>query len=197
MLIDHRKKEIHVKIVYYGPALSGKTTNLRYIYRKLSPKFRGEMVTVDTKGERTMYFDFLPVEVKAPGGFKVKFHLYTVPGQEFYRVSRRLVLKGADGVVFVADSAVDRREANIKIMNEMVETLKEFKTPIETLAFVIQYNKRDLPSVLDIPTLQSDLNHLDVPYFEAIAKEGKGVFPTLDGVVKQVMNKIVKKAQVG
>jgi len=197
MLIDHRKKEIHVKIVYYGPALSGKTTNLKYIYKKLNPQFRGEMVTVDTKGERTMYFDFLPVEVKTPGGFKVKFHLYTVPGQEFYRVSRRLVLKGADGVVFVADSAVDRREANIKIMNEMVETLKEFKTPIETLAFVIQYNKRDLPSVLDIPTLQSDLNHLGVPYFEAIAKEGKGVFPTLDGVVKQVMNKIVKKAQVG
>ncbi len=197
MLIDHRKKEIHVKIVYYGPALSGKTTNLKYIYRKLNPQFRGEMVTVDTKGERTMYFDFLPVEVKTPGGFKVKFHLYTVPGQEFYRVSRKLVLKGTDGVVFVADSSVDRREANIKIMNEMVETLKEFKTPIETLAFVIQYNKRDLPSVLDIPTLQSDLNHWDVPYFEAIAKEGKGVFKTLDGVVKQVMTKIVKKAQVG
>jgi len=197
MLIDRRRKEIHVKIVYYGPALSGKTTNLKYIYKKLSPKFRGEMVMVDTKGERTLYFDFLPVEIKVQKGFKVKFHLYTVPGQEFYKSSRRLVLKGADGIVFVADSAVDRREANIKIMNEMVETLKEFKTPIETLAFVIQYNKRDLPSVLDIQTLQSDLNFLGVPYYEAIAKDGIEVFPTLDGVIKQVMRNITKKARVG
>ncbi len=196
MLIDHRKKEIHVKIVYYGPALSGKTTNLKVIYKKVSPRFRGEMVTVDTKGERTMYFDFLPVEVTAPGGFKVKFHLYTVPGQEFYRTSRKQVLKGADGIVFVADSALDRREANRQIMNEMIEVLKSYNTPIETLSLVLQYNKRDLPRILTVEELQSDLNYWNVPYFEAVAKEGKGVFETLDGLIKLVMKDLTRKAKV-
>ncbi len=196
MFIDTKKKEINVKIVYYGPALSGKTTNLKVIYAKLNPKFRGELVTVDTKGERTLYFDFLPVEITLAGGFKVKFHIYTVPGQVFYRASRKLVLKGADGIVFVADSSPERREANIQIMQELSETLEEQGTPLGTIPLVLQYNKRDLPNALDVETLQADLNHLNAPYFLAVASQEKGVFETLDAIVKLVIKKLTSKAPV-
>lgn len=196
MFIDTKKKEINVKIVYYGPALSGKTTNLKVIYAKLNPKFRGELVTVDTKGERTLYFDFLPVEITLAGGFKVKFHIYTVPGQVFYRASRKLVLKGADGIVFVADSSPERREANIQIMQELSETLEEQGTPLGTVPIVLQYNKRDVPNALDVETLQADLNHLNAPYFLAVASQEKGVFETLDAIVKLVIKKLTSKAPV-
>ncbi len=196
MFIDTKKKEINVKIVYYGPALSGKTTNLKVIYAKLNPKFRGELVTVDTKGERTLYFDFLPVEITLPGGFRVKFHIYTVPGQVFYKASRKLVLKGADGIVFVADSTPERREANIQIMQELSETLEEYGTPINSIPLVLQYNKRDVPNALSIDILNADLNQLNVPYFLAIASHEKGVFETLDAIVKLVIKKLTTKASV-
>ncbi len=196
MFIDTKKKEINVKIVYYGPALSGKTTNLKVIYAKLNPKFRGELVTVDTKGERTLYFDFLPVEIALPGGFRVKFHIYTVPGQVFYKASRKLVLKGADGIVFVADSTPERREANIQTMQELSETLEEYGTPINSIPIVLQYNKRDVPHALSVDTLNADLNQLNVPYFLAIASHEKGVFETLDAIVKLVIKKLTSKASV-
>lgn len=195
MFIDTKKKEINVKIVYYGPALSGKTTNLKVIYAKLNPKFRGELVTVDTKGERTLYFDFLPVEVTLPGGFKVKFHIYTVPGQVFYKASRKLVLKGADGIVFVADSSPDRREANIQIMQELKEILEEQGITLDSIPLVLQYNKRDLPNALDVDTLNADLNHLNVDYFLAVASQEKGVFETLDAIVKLVIKKLMSKTK--
>ncbi|MEO0202380.1 MAG: ADP-ribosylation factor-like protein [candidate division WOR-3 bacterium] len=196
MFIDTKKKEINVKIVYYGPALSGKTTNLKIIYAKLNPKFRGDLVTVDTKGERTLYFDFLPVEITLAGGFRVKFHIYTVPGQVFYKVSRKLVLKGADGIVFVADSSPDRREANIQIMQELIESLEEQGITLDSIPLVLQYNKRDLPNALDVDTLNADLNHLNVDYFLAIASQEKGVFETLDAIVKLVIKKLMNKTKV-
>ena len=195
MFVDTKKKEINVKLVYYGPALSGKTTNLKYLFKKLSPKVRGDLITIDTKGERTLYFDFLPVEVKLPGGFKVKFHIYTVPGQVFYKASRKLVLKGADGIIFVADSAEDRRESNIQIWEELKQTLQEYGTPLKTLPHVMQYNKRDLPNAMPIEQMQSDLNEYGVPYFEAIASQGKGVFETLDALVKMIVKKITEKSK--
>lgn len=194
MFIDTKKKEINVKIVYYGPALSGKTTNLKVIYAKLNPKFRGDLVTVDTKGERTLYFDFLPIEITLPGGFKVKFHVYTVPGQVFYKASRKLVLKGADGIVFVADSSLERRESNIQIMQELIETLEEQGISINSIPLVIQYNKRDAPNAMSIDIMNADLNHLNSPYFEAIASQEKGVFETLDAIVKLVIKKLTAKS---
>ncbi|MCS7244651.1 MAG: ADP-ribosylation factor-like protein [candidate division WOR-3 bacterium] len=196
MFIDTKKKEINVKIVYYGPALSGKTTNLKVIYAKLNPKFRGDLVTVDTKGERTLYFDFLPIEITLAGGFKVKFHVYTVPGQVFYKASRKLVLKGADGIVFVADSSPERRESNIQIMQELIETLEEQGISLNSIPLVIQYNKRDIPNAMSIDIMNADINHLNNPYFEAIASQEKGVFETLDAIVKLVIKKLTTKTPV-
>jgi len=196
MLIDQAKKEMNCKIVYYGPALSGKTTNLKYIFDKLNPNHRGELVSVDTKGERTLFFDFLPVEIKLPGGFKVRFHLYTVPGQFFYKASRRLVLRGADGIVYVADSSASRMESNLQILVEMVQTLRDYNNPIERLPLVMQYNKRDASDALPVSELESKLNKWNAPYVESIAVNGVGVFQTLDLITKMVLKDIVQKAGV-
>jgi len=195
MLVDVGKKEINCKIVFYGPALSGKTTNLKYIFDKLNPNHRGELVSVDTKGERTLFFDFLPVEIKLPGGFKVRFHLYTVPGQFFYKASRRLVLKGADGIVYVADSSASRMESNLQILVEMLQTLKDYGNPLEKLPLIMQYNKRDVPDALPVAELEAKLNKWKAPHVEAVAVNGVGVFQTLDLITKMVLRNIVAKTR--
>ncbi len=197
MLVDVGKREINCKVVFYGPALSGKTTNLKYIFEKLNPNHRGQLISVDTKGERTLFFDFLPVEIKLPGGFKVRFHLYTVPGQFFYKASRRLVLKGADGIVYVADSSASRMESNLQILVEMLQTLKDYGNPLEKLPLVIQYNKRDVPDALPVAELQAKLNKWKAPHVEAVAVNGVGVFQTLDLITKMVIKDIIQKAKVG
>lgn len=198
MLVDVGNKEINCKIVFYGPALSGKTTNLKYIFKKLNPAYRGDMITIDTKGERTLFFDFLPVEVKLPGGFKVRFHLYTVPGQFFYKASRRLVLRGADGLVFVVDSSEARMQSNLEILEEMVSALRDHGQNVpDPIPLVMQYNKRDLPDALPVPELEAKLNRWGVPYVEAVAINGVGVFQTLDLITKLVLKKVIQKAKVG
>ncbi len=195
MVIDVGKREINVKIVYYGPAVSGKTTNLLVIHKKLRPEFRGEMVSIDTKGERTLFFDFLPVEVKLKGGFKVRFHLYTVPGQYFYKTSRKLVLRGADGVVFVADSQKVRERDNKVIWEEMWDFLSAQGISEGDIPVILQYNKRDLQDIMTVEEMNA-LFGGKFPYFEAIAVQGKGVFETLDAISKLVLKSVLQKARV-
>ncbi len=196
MVVDIAKREINVKIVYYGPAVSGKTTNLIVIHRRLKPEHRGEMISIDTKGERTLFFDFLPVEVPIGGGFKVRFHLYTVPGQYFYKTSRKLVLKGADGIVFVADSQKSRAEENKVIFEEMKEFLAEQGMSLDDVPLVLQYNKRDLQDIMSVEELNKLLNEKGYPYVESIASQGKGVFETLDLISKLVLKSVLQKAKV-
>ncbi len=196
MVIDVTKREINVKIVYYGPAVSGKTTNLLVIHKRLKPEHRGDMVSIDTKGERTLFFDFLPVEVKIGGGFKVRFHLYTVPGQYFYKTSRKLVLRGADGIVFVADSQRSRLKDNKIIWEEMKEFLKSQNTSLDEIPIVLQYNKRDLQDIMSVEELNALFEGGKFPYFEAIAVQGKGVFETLDAISKMVLRSVLQKARV-
>lgn len=192
MLLNKAKNEIDLKIVYYGPALAGKTENLKYIYSKISPERRGELVKIDTKGERTLYFDFMPIEVKLEP-YKLKVHLFSVPGQVFYKVSRKLVLKGFDGIIFVADSSPDRREANIQSMEEMLSNIQSDGLKIEDIPIVLQYNKRDLTNALPIEVLQNDLNRNNWQYVLAVASEGKGVVETLDLCLKLTIKSVKAK----
>jgi len=192
MLLNKSKNEIDLKIVYYGPALAGKTENLKYIYSKISPQRRGELVKIDTKGERTLYFDFMPIEIKLEP-YKLKVHLFSVPGQVFYKASRRLVLKGFDGIIFVADSSPDRREANIQSMEEMLSNIQSDGFKIEDIPIVLQYNKRDLTNALSIEVLQNDLNRNNWPYVLAVASEGKGVIETLDLCLKLTIKSVKAK----
>ncbi|MDT7880286.1 MAG: ADP-ribosylation factor-like protein [Candidatus Hydrothermia bacterium] len=192
MLLNKAKNEIDLKIVYYGPALAGKTENLKYIYSKISPERRGELVKIDTKGERTLYFDFMPIEIKLEP-YKLKVHLFSVPGQVFYKVSRKLVLKGFDGIIFVADSSPDRREANIQSMEEMLSNIQSDGLKIEDIPIVLQYNKRDLTNALPIEVLQNDLNRNNWQYVLAVASEGKGVIETLDLCLKLTIKSVKAK----
>ncbi|MEO0223680.1 MAG: ADP-ribosylation factor-like protein [candidate division WOR-3 bacterium] len=192
MLLNKSKNEIDLKIVYYGPALAGKTENLKYIYSKISPQRRGELVKIDTKGERTLYFDFMPIEIKLEP-YKLKVHLFSVPGQVFYKVSRKLVLKGFDGIIFVADSSPDRREANIQSMEEMLSNIQSDGLKMEDIPIVLQYNKRDLTNALSIEVLQNDLNRNNWPYILAVASEGKGVIETLDLCLKLTIKNVKAK----
>jgi signal recognition particle receptor subunit beta len=196
MVVDVAKREINVKIVYYGPAVSGKTTNLIIIHKKLKPEHKGDLVSIDTKGERTLFFDFLPVEVPIGGGFKVRFHLYTVPGQYFYKTSRKLVLKGADGIVFVADSQRSRAEENKIIFQEMEEFLAEQGLRLDQIPIILQYNKRDLGDIMTVEELNMLLNQRGFPYIESVASQGKGVFETLDLISKLVLKSVLQKAKV-
>ncbi|HDI83686.1 gliding-motility protein MglA [bacterium] len=189
-LINYASKEINCKIVYYGPGLGGKTTNIKYIYSKITPEQRGKLVSLDTELDRTLFFDFLPVDLGTVKGFKVRFHLYTVPGQVYYNASRKLILKGVDGIVFVADSQIERFEDNIESMENLIENLKEYNLSLEKIPFVIQYNKRDLPNIAPIEELEKALNILKVPSFEAVATEGIGVFETLKAVAKLVLRNL-------
>ncbi len=185
--INYASREINCKIVYYGPGLCGKTTNLQYVYQKTAPEAKGKMISLATETERTLFFDFLPLALGEIRGFKTRFHLYTVPGQVFYDASRKLILKGVDGVVFVADSQEERLDSNIESMENLKVNLEEQGYQLENLPFVVQYNKRDLPNVTPTAELQSLLNPDGVPDFSACATTGEGVFETLKAVAKLIL----------
>lgn len=192
--INYSAREINCKLVYYGPGLGGKTTNLQYIYRKVDPNTKGKLISLATETERTLFFDFLPLELGSIRGFKTRFHLYTVPGQVFYEASRKLILKGSDGVVFVADSQVERFESNIESMENLERNLAEQGFNIEKIPLVVQYNKRDLPNIATVEELQEALNPRNVPWFEAVAIQGIGVFETLKAIGKLVLQDLKQKA---
>jgi len=190
--INYSSREINCKIVYYGPGLCGKTTNLQYIYNRTNPDAKGKMISLATETERTLFFDFLPLSLGEIRGFKTRFHLYTVPGQVFYDASRKLILKGVDGVVFVADSQIDRMEANIESMENLRYNLQEQGYDLDKLPYVIQYNKRDLPNVASVEELKELLNTGNVPDFESVSTTGQGVFDTLKAVAKLVLTELKK-----
>jgi len=190
--INYSSREISCKIVYYGPGLCGKTTNLQYIYAKTNPEAKGKMISLATETDRTLFFDFLPLALAEIRGFKTRFHLYTVPGQVFYDASRKLILKGVDGVVFVADSQVERMEANLESVDNLRVNLAEQGYDLSKVPYVVQYNKRDLPNVVSLEELRSMINPTRVPEFEAIAPTGVGVFDTLKAVAKLVLTELKK-----
>jgi hypothetical protein len=186
-MINYASREINCKIVYYGTGLGGKTTNLEYIYSRVNPETKGKMISLATESERTLFFDFLPIDLGEVRGFKTRFHLYTVPGQVYYNASRRLILKGVDGIVFVADSQASRAEANIESMHNLYENLETYGYDLESIPFAIQYNKRDMANILPVEELRAQINPMGVPDFEGTAIEGKGVFETLSCVSKLVV----------
>jgi len=194
--INYSSREINCKIVYYGPGLCGKTTNLQWIYKKTNPDSKGKMISLATETERTLFFDFLPLALGEIRGFKTRFHLYTVPGQVFYDASRKLILKGVDGVVFVADSQIERMEANIESVENLRINLAEQGYDLDKLPYIIQYNKRDLPNVVPVEEMKKALNPRGLPDFEASAVEGTGVFDTLKAIAKLVIMEL-KKGQEG
>ena len=171
-LINYSSREINCKIVYYGPGLCGKTTNIQYVYNKVDPSTKGKLITLATEMDRTLFFDFLPLELGQVKGFKTRFHLYTVPGQVFYDASRKLILKGVDGVVFVADSQIERMEANIESLDNLRVNLQDQGYNLDKIPYVVQYNKRDLPNSAPMDELKRVLNPTNVPEFEAVATTG-------------------------
>jgi len=185
--INYAAREINVKIVFYGPGLCGKTTNLQYIYEKSNPQQKGKLISLATETDRTLFFDFLPLDLGAVRGFKTRFHLYTVPGQVFYDASRKLILKGVDGVVFVADSQEARMDANVESLRNLEDNLSENGFELKTVPYVLQFNKRDLPSAMLVDDMYRLLNFKGEPTFEAVATKGIGVFETLKAVAKQVL----------
>jgi signal recognition particle receptor subunit beta len=190
--INYSSREINCKIVYYGPGLCGKTTNLQFIYNKTNPDVKGKMISLATETERTLFFDFLPLALGQIRGFKTRFHLYTVPGQVFYDASRKLILKGVDGVVFVADSQIERMEANVESLENLRVNLREQGYELEKIPYVMQYNKRDLPNAAPMEEITKLLNAQGGPEFEARATTGVGVFETLKSVAKNVLTDLKK-----
>ena len=196
-LINHRAREIHFKIVYYGPGLGGKTTNLRCLYERLPAERRGRMISIATDHERTLFFDFLPIDLGEVAGLKTRFHLYTVPGQSYYRLSRRAVLQGLDGVVFVADSHPARARANLESLEDLSTNLMTVglsPEQLRRLPRVIQYNKRDLPEALAVEAMRAELNPSGHPDFEAEASHGRGVSETLRSICKAVLARLSEPA---
>ncbi len=185
--VNYYTKEVNCKIVYYGPGLGGKTTNIQYVYQKTSGTTKGQMISLNTENERTLFFDFLPLELGDIRGFKTRFHLYTVPGQVFYEASRKLILRGVDGLVFVADSQVEKMEANIESLKGLEKNLEEQGYDIKRIPLVMQWNKRDLPNISSVVDLEKELNIYKVPQFEAVAVKGTGVFETLKSISKLVL----------
>jgi signal recognition particle receptor subunit beta len=185
-------REINCKIVYYGPGLCGKTTNLQFIHKKMSPDSKGQMISLATEAERTLYFDFLPISLGEIRGFKTRFHLYTVPGQVFYNETRKLILKAVDGICFVADSQIERMEANLESIDNLRTNLSEQGYDLDRIPYVIQYNKRDLPNAATVAELRRLLNPRSVPDFEGTASTGVGVFDTLKSVSKLVLQELRK-----
>jgi mutual gliding-motility protein MglA len=192
--INYASREINCKIVYYGPGLGGKTTNLQYIYDTSAAQQKGKLISLATETERTLFFDFLPLELGTVRGFKARFHLYTVPGQVFYDASRKLILKGVDGVVFVADSQRERMDANLESLWNLEENLKSHGYDFSKIPYALQLNKRDLPDVLSVDELKRELLRKDEPVIEAVAPNGVGVFETLKAVAKQVLTDLRKSA---
>jgi small GTP-binding protein len=189
-LINYASKVINLKIVYYGPGLCGKTTNLQYIFNKTNKGRKGSLVSLATESERTLFFDFLPINVAKINGFDTKLHLYTVPGQVFYNASRKLILREVDGIIFVADLQEARYEANLESMDNLIDNLEEYGYNIKDIPTVIQYNKMDLPELSDLEELNEELNEYDFPYFKASAASGVGVFDTLKLLSKLVIQKL-------
>ncbi len=196
VFFNYASKQLAAKIVYYGPGLSGKTTNLQVIYRKTHPKVRGELISLETGADRTLFFDLLPMEVGTLRDYKVRFQLYTVPGQVHYNETRKLVLKGVDGIVFVADSQKAVLDSNIESMENLAENLAYYNIKLEDVPLVIQYNKRDLPNILSIEELEKHLNKRGVPYYEAIAIRGIGVFETLKGISRLTLARIARTLEI-
>jgi mutual gliding-motility protein MglA len=190
--INYSSREINCKIVYYGPGLCGKTTNLQYIYANTNQNAKGKMISLATETDRTLFFDFLPLDLGTVRGFKTRFHLYTVPGQVFYDASRKLILRGVDGVVFVADSQEERMDANIEALENLNENLKEHGYDFAKIPYVLQLNKRDLPNALPVQTLKKELVKKGESVFEAVACQGVGVFETLKEVARQVLVELKK-----
>jgi signal recognition particle receptor subunit beta len=188
--IDIKARQINCKIVYYGTGLGGKTTNLRVIHKKTHPKQRGKLLSLETESERTLFFDFFPMAGGKLLGFDVRFSFYTVPGQSFYNLTRKTILKDVDGVVFVCDSQTERAEANIDSYLNLQENLRDYKVDLQSFPHVIQYNKRDLPDILIVEQMRRDINTFGVPDFEAAALHGQGVFETLRAVVKLTMDRV-------
>ena len=189
-VINYSKKEISAKIVYYGPSLCGKTTNIQSIYTSIKPEQKGKLVSLATEADRTLFFDFLPIEIANIRGFKTRLHFYTVPGQVYYNSTRRAVLTGVDGIVFVADSQRDKMEENVESLNNLEENLNYYGKSIKTLPMVFQYNKRDLPDVSSVAELEQILNPYGYPFFEAVATTGEGVLETLTRITKLVLQHI-------
>jgi len=185
--INYAAREINCKIVYYGPGLGGKTTNIQYIYEKTGNNTQGKLISLATETDRTLFFDFLPIEFGSIRGFRTRFHLYTVPGQVFYDASRKLILKGVDGVVFVADSQEVRMDANVESISNLSDNLKEHGYDLMKVPYVLQLNKRDLPTAVAVPQLVGALRIKNEPVYEAVATRGLGVFDTLKAIVKSVL----------
>jgi mutual gliding-motility protein MglA len=192
--INFPAREINCKLVYYGPGLGGKTANLQWIYENTGQQQKGKMISLATETDRTLFFDFLPLDLGTVRGFKTRFHLYTVPGQVFYEASRKLILKGADGVVFVADSQEERLDANFETLENLREHLKEHGLPFETIPYVLQLNKRDLPNALPVEELKKQLQTKGEPVVEGVAVQGVGIFETLREVAKLVLSELKKGA---
>lgn len=185
--INYAAREINCKIVYYGPGLGGKTTNIQWIHEKTRAEAKGKLISLATESERTLFFDFLPIELGTIRGFRTRFHLYTVPGQVFYDASRKLILKGVDGVVFVADSQEARMDANVEAIANLRRNLKDQGYDLATMPYALQLNKRDLPSAIALAELVEALRVKDEPLFEAVATKGAGVFETLKSIIKLVL----------
>ena len=190
--INYASREINCKIVYYGPGLCGKTTNLQYIFDKTNPAAKGKLISLATETDRTLFFDFLPLELGTVRGFKTRFPLYTVPGQVFYDASRKLILKGVGGVIFVADSQVERMDANVEAIENLKTNLKTQGYDLSAIPYVLQLNKRDLPNVASVDEMKKLLATKNEPVFEAVAAKGPGVFETLKGVAKLVLSELTK-----
>jgi signal recognition particle receptor subunit beta len=195
--INYALKEISCKVVYYGPGMCGKTTNLQQIHQQTMPDKRGNMVSLATPGERTLFFDFLPLEASQIHGFRTKFQLYTVPGQVMYNSTRKLVLRGVDGVIFVCDSQWEKMRENLESFRNLMENLASYGYSLETTPYVVQYNKRDLPNVAPVDYMQYVINPRQVPDFEAVAIRGDGVFETLDAICTLVLANLSEKQKTG
>jgi len=191
--INYAAKEINCKIVYYGPGLGGKTPNLQHIFNKTAPERKGKMISLATEADRTLFFDFLPLDLGTIRGFTTRFHLYTVPGQVFYDASRKLILKGVDGVVFVADGQRERMEANVESIRNLEMNLKEHGFDLASIPYALQFNKRDLPTVMPVDEMYRMLNYKREPTFEGIATHGNGVFDTLKAVAKLILIELRKR----
>jgi signal recognition particle receptor subunit beta len=193
--IDIKTRQINCKLVYYGTGMGGKTTNLRYIHKKTNPKLRGKLLSLETESERTLFFDFFPMAAGKLMGFDLKFSFYTVPGQSFYNLTRKTILKDVDGIVFVSDSHIDREEANIDSYMNLEENLQELKIELSKFPHVIQYNKRDLEEIMSVEKMRTDINLYGVPDFEAAALTGVGVFETLRSIVGLTTERVKMKLQ--
>jgi signal recognition particle receptor subunit beta len=190
--INYASREINCKLVYYGPGLGGKTTNIKYVYEKTNPGSKGKLISLATETDRTLFFDFLPLDLGEIRGFRTRFHLYTVPGQVFYDASRKLILKGVDGIVFVADSQAARMEANLESLRNLELNLKDQGYDLRTIPYVLQFNKRDLPTAMPADQMKRQLHFKDEPVFEAVASQGTGVFETLKTIAKMVLMELRK-----